>query len=177
MRELYTKVSKKNDGSYLGDKIISVANMRFSPAQRELTSGYLATYNIMEIGDIAFEGNRSKRFAHGRFVENDIGSGIVSHVFEVFRPQTKYDLAYWKYAINNERVMGPLLVRSTKASTMMHNLVIEDFVEESLLVPSVEEQSKIGALFARLDSLITLHQRERAYHPRSKKSLSTALIS
>ena len=29
-------------------------------------------------------------------------------------------------------------------------------------MPSREEQSRIGALFAKLDSLIALHQRERA---------------
>ena len=159
--ELYEKAGRKNSGEYGGESIISVANMRFSPADRELAEGYLETYNVMDLGDIAFEGNRSKHFAHGRFVENDIGPGIVSHVFDVFRPKTQYDLAYWKYAINNERVMGAILVRSTKASTMMHNLVAADFLKESMPVPTVPEQSLIGALFAKLDSLITLHQRER----------------
>ena len=158
--ELYEKAGRKNSGEYGGESIISVANMRFSPADRELAEGYLETYNVMDLGDIAFEGNRSKHFAHGRFVENDIGPGIVSHVFDVFRPKTQYDLAYWKYAINNERVMGAILVRSTKASTMMHNLVAADFLKESMPVPTVPEQSLIGALFVKIDSLITLHQRE-----------------
>ena len=40
-----------------------------------------------------------------------------------------------------------------------------------------QEQSRIGALFRTLDSLITLHQREGLARQRSKKSLSTALIS
>ena len=160
--ELYEKAGRKNSGEYGGESIISVANMRFSPADRELAEGYLETYNVMDLGDIAFEGNRSKHFAHGRFVENDIGPGIVSHVFDVFRPKTQYDLAYWKYAINNERVMGAILVRSTKASTMMHNLVAADFLKESMPVPTVPEQSLIGALFVKIDSLITLHQREEA---------------
>ena len=159
--ELYEKAGRKNSGEYGGESIISVANMRFSPADRELAEGYLETYNVMDLGDIAFEGNRSKHFAHGRFVENDIGPGIVSHVFDVFRPKTQYDLAYWKYAINNERVMGAILVRSTKASTMMHNLVAADFLKESMPAPTVPEQSRIGLFFQKLDSLITLHQRER----------------
>ncbi|KAB1650849.1 restriction endonuclease subunit S [Adlercreutzia muris] len=158
--ELYEKAGRKNSGEYGGESIISVANMRFSPADRELAEGYLETYNVMDLGDIAFEGNRSKHFAHGRFVENDIGPGIVSHVFDVFRPKTQYDLAYWKYAINNERVMGAILVRSTKASTMMHNLVAADFLKESMPAPTVPEQSRIGLFFQKLDSLITLHQRK-----------------
>ena len=45
---------------------------------------YLATYNVLRKGDIAFEWNKSKKFSFGRFVENDIGDGIVSHVFVVF---------------------------------------------------------------------------------------------
>ena len=35
------------------------------------------------------------------------------------------------------------------------------FLDMPLLTPSAAEQSRIGALFAKLDSLITLHQRER----------------
>lgn len=137
--------------------------MRFNPAEKVSSDSYLRTYNVMRLGDIAFEGNRSKFFAHGRFVENDIGTGIISHVFEVFRPITSYDLRYWKYAINNENIMGPVLTRSTKASTMMHNLVAKDFLNESLAVPSLPEQSKIGGFLEELDALITLHQREQVY--------------
>lgn len=122
---------------------------------------YLLTYNIFELGDIAFEGNKSKNYAHGRFVENTIGNGIVSHVFDVFRPIMKpYDLLFWKYAINNEKLMGNILLRSTKASTMMTNLVANDFLQEEFSVPTYAEQKKIGAFFQQLDHLITLHQRK-----------------
>ena len=122
---------------------------------------YLLTYNIFELGDIAFEGNKSKNYAHGRFVENTIGNGIVSHVFDVFKPIMKpYDLQFWKYAINNEQLMGGILLRSTKASTMMTNLVSNDFLQETFLVPTYPEQQKIGEYFEKLDRLITLHQRK-----------------
>lgn len=122
---------------------------------------YLLTYNIFELGDIAFEGNKSKNYAHGRFVENTIGNGIVSHVFDVFKPIMKpYDLQFWKYAINNEQLMGGILLRSTKASTMMTNLVANDFLQETFLTPTYPEQQKIGAFFQQLDNLITLHQCE-----------------
>ena len=112
------------------------------------------------MGDIAFEGNKSKNYAHGRFVENTIGDGIVSHVFDVFRPKMEYDLLFWKYAINNENIMGRILVRCTKASTMMTNLVAKDFLEETILVPSVAEQRKIGAFLEQFDNLISLQQKK-----------------
>ncbi|KZK40524.1 hypothetical protein B40_2311 [Lactococcus cremoris] len=53
----------------------------------------------MRVGDIAFESNKSKSYSYGRFVENIIGDGIVSHVFDVFRPITSYDLFFWKYDV------------------------------------------------------------------------------
>lgn len=133
---------------------------------------YLLTYNIFELGDIAFEGNKSKNYAHGRFVENTIGNGIVSHVFDVFKPIMKpYDLQFWKYAINNEQLMGGILLRSTKASTMMTNLVANDFLQETFLTPTYPEQQKIGAFFQQLDNLITLHQRKLDKLINVKKSM------
>lgn len=159
--ELYEKVSRKNDLTYGKDDIISVANMYFKADSYITDESYLLTYNIFELGDIAFEGNKSKNYAHGRFVENTIGNGIVSHVFDVFKPIMKpYDLQFWKYAINNEQLMGGILLRSTKASTMMTNLVSNDFLQETFLVPTYPEQQKIGAFFQELDRLITLHQRK-----------------
>ena len=170
--ELYERVSRKNDLTYGRNDIISVANMYFKPDSYITDDSYLLTYNIFELGDIAFEGNKSKNYAHGRFVENTIGNGIVSHVFDVFKPiMNPYDLLFWKYAINNERLMGSVLLRSTKASTMMTNLVATDFLQESFLVPTYPEQQKIGAFFSQLDNLITLHQRELEKLQSIKKAL------
>ena len=157
----YQKSSEKNNGSIGIDKNITVATMQFKPDVKVTTEEYLKTYYTFNIGDIAFEGHHSKEFMFGRFVANDIGNGIVSHIFAVFRPYVNYDLKYWKYAIHNEGIMRPILSRCTKASTMMHDLVTDDFLNESILVPSIEEQRKIGTFLDNLDSLITLHQRER----------------
>lgn len=173
----YVKVSEKNDLSFGIDKIISVANMYFKEDTKESSDDYMRTYNIMRLGDIAFEGNKSKNFAHGRFVENTIGDGIVSHVFDVFRPIADYDLFFWKYIINNENVMGRIMTRCTKASTMMTNLVADDFLQEKIAVPSLEEQKQIGAFLDNLDRLITLHQRESEEYTKLKKAMSQLLLT
>ena len=158
--ELYARSSEKNDGSIGMDKNITVATMQFKNDVKVSTTEYLKTYYTFKLGDIAFEGHQSKEFRYGRFVENDIGNGIVSHIFAVFRPIQEYDLYFWKYAINNETLMQRILARSTKASTMMHDLVTNDFLNETFLVPSVKEQKQIGAFLNKLDNLITLHQRK-----------------
>lgn len=132
--------------------------MQFKPDVKVTTEEYLRTYYTFNLGDIAFEGHQSKEFKFGRFVENDIGNGIVSHIFAVFRPIVNYDLNFWKYLINNEGIMQGILSRSTKASTMMHDLVTNDFLKEEIIVPSIEEQIRIGECFKYIDNLLTLHQ-------------------
>ena len=167
--ELYARSSEKNDGSIGMDKNITVATMQFKNDVKVSTTEYLKTYYTFKLGDIAFEGHQSKEFRYGRFVENDIGNGIVSHIFAVFRPIQEYDLYFWKYAINNETLMQRILARSTKASTMMHDLVTNDFLNEIFLVPSVKEQKQIGAFLNKLDNIITLHQRKCEQTKKLKK--------
>ena len=169
--ELYARSSEKNDGSIGMDKNITVATMQFKNDVKVSTTEYLKTYYTFKLGDIAFEGHQSKEFRYGRFVEKDIGKGKVSHIFAVFRPIQEYDLYFWKYAINNETLMQRILARSTKASTMMHDLVTNDFLNETFLVPSVKEQKQIGAFLNKLDNLITLHQRELDKLVNIKKSM------
>ena len=169
--ELYESVIQKNDLTYGVDKNITVASMQYRPDIKVTDIEYLRTYNVLKLGDIVFEGHQSKEFRYGRFVENDIGDGIVSHIFAVFRPKTDYDLMFWKYAINNERIMRPVLVRCTKASTMMNDLVSKDFLEESILVPGIEEQKKIGTVLSEIDRLISLQQEELKKLQSFKKAL------
>ena len=169
--ELYSLVSEKNDLTFGRESIISVANMYFNAIVNVTDEQYLRTYNVMRLGDIAFEGHSNKEFSHGRFVENYIGDGIVSHIFTVLRPRVPFDVNYWRYAINNEKLMRLSLIRSTKASTMMHDLVPSDFLREAIPTPTLAEQKEIGAFLVGLDHLITLHQRKLELLRNTKKSL------
>ncbi|OZG49371.1 restriction modification system DNA specificity subunit [Pseudoscardovia radai] len=136
------------------------------------TDDYMRTYNVMRVGDIAFEGHTSNEFAFGRFVENDLGDGIVSHVFVVLRPLPgrRYDLAFWKEAIHDEFLMKRILARSTKRSTMMHEIVVSDFLKEVFAVPSLSEQQKIGRFFSTLDSLIAAAERQEGLLKQKKQA-------
>ena len=174
--ELYELVNEKNDGSYGKDSNITVATMQFKSNIQISKNEYLNTYNIFKKGYIAFEGHKSKEFRFGRFVENDIGDGIVSHIFIVFRPITEFDINFWKYAINNEWIMQSILSRATKASTMMNDLVVKDFLKEIFFVPSVVEQACIGKTLKSLDHLITLHQSKLEKLQTIKKSMLESMF-
>ena len=134
--------------------------MTFNSTGNGADESSLPNYKRLRLGDIAFEGHANKEFSYGRFVLNDAGNGIMSPRFTCLRPIAEQEYSFWKYFIHSEEVMRPILVNSTKSGTMMNELVVKDFLEQEILVPSLPEQRRIGAFFDRLDSLITLHQRK-----------------
>lgn len=174
--ELYKPRREKNDGRFGKDKIISVANMYFKNDVKLATSEYLLTYNVFLLGDIAFEGHCNNSFSYGRFVENSIGDGIVSHVFDVLMPNTKCCINYWKVFINYEPIMGKILRRCTNSSRMMANLELKAFLKETINIPTIKEQQKIGNFLEQFDQYITLHQRKLEHLKLKKKSLLQKLF-
>ncbi|MGN5466522.1 hypothetical protein UHV16_14235 [Lactiplantibacillus plantarum] len=156
---MFFKSKLKNNSLFSSDKIISVATMTWKkPDASRSSDDYMKTYNIAKMGDIVFEGHTTKEFANGRFVENTLGDGIVSHIFDVYSPVMKLDLFYWKYFIHNERSIGPLLKRSTTNARMMSNLVERDVLKQFLPVPSSTEQSSIGHMLHLIDNLIAANE-------------------
>ena len=126
----------------------------------------------MREGDIAFEGHPNADFQFGRFVANDIGDGVVSELFPVYRHKVNYDNSYWKYAIQLERIMAPIFAKAiTSSGNSSNKLDSTHFLKQQILVPGVVEQQAIGALFQKLDSLIALHQRELDHVKELKKGL------
>lgn len=170
---VYKRRSEKNNPiRFKKDRIITVSSMRFLYSTFKISEEYLSTYNIMREGDIAFEGNRNSRYAFGRFVENTIGDGIVSHVFNVYQPiDQSHDLLFWKYYINNDYIMRNILKKSTISATMMRTLIDADLKKQILVIPSSEEQKKIGKLFGVVDSLLAAEGRKIDLLILKKKSL------
>ena len=160
LKELYFQLTERNTDLLPYQKTLSVATMSFKTDGNGAADTSLANYKRLRTGDIAFEGHTSKEFRYGRFVLNDVGDGIMSPRFSALRPLHEMPINFWKYYIHYEPIMRKVLVNSTKAGTMMNELVINDFLQGSILVPSMTEQQAIGRFFKQLDTLITLHQRE-----------------
>ncbi|MEO5477529.1 restriction endonuclease subunit S [Bifidobacterium adolescentis] len=169
--ELYQKNDERNTDGLGSERTLSVASMTFNSTGNGADESSLPNYKRLQLGDIAFEGHANKEFAYGRFVLNDAGNGIMSPRFTCLRPIVEQEYSFWKYFIHSEKVMRPILVNSTKSGTMMNELVVEDFLEQEILVPSLPEQHQIGAFFNHLDSLITLHQRKLELLRNIKKSM------
>ena len=160
MGELYQRNTERNENLIGYDKTISVATMSYKDDGNGASESSLSTYKVIRVGDIAFEGHTNKQFRFGRFVVNDIGTGIMSPRFSTLRPLNEMPVNFWKQYIHSESVMRRILVNSTKAGTMMNELVIPEFLNQTIMVPSENEQAVIGQYFTNIDHLITLHQRK-----------------
>ena len=158
--ELYQRNTERNENLIGYDKTISVATMSYKDDGNGASESSLSTYKVIRVGDIAFEGHTNKQFRFGRFVVNDIGTGIMSPRFSTLRPLNEMPVNFWKQYIHSESVMRRILVNSTKAGTMMNELVIPEFLNQTIMVPSENEQAVIGQYFTNLDHLITLHQQK-----------------
>ncbi|WP_124057599.1 restriction endonuclease subunit S [Vaginisenegalia massiliensis] len=175
--DIWKNTSNKNKNlDYNENDIISVANMKFKNVQNNTSEDYLKTYNILKYGDIAFEGNKSKDFSYGRFVLNNIGTGIVSHVFITFEPIQKIGIDFMRYYINYEGIMKHILVKSTTKTIMMTTLIVSDIKKQNLLIPDLYEQEEIGLLLTKIDNSITLHQKELEILKEMKKGLLQKLF-
>ena len=157
----FDRINERNDGSFGREHWISVSRMFFQDPEAVQSNNIDTRTYVMREGDIAFEGHPNADFQFGRFVANDIGDGVVSELFPVYRHKVNYDNSYWKYAIQLERIMAPIFAKAiTSSGNSSNKLDSTHFLKQQILVPRVVEQQAIGALFQKLDSLIALHQRE-----------------
>ena len=170
--ELYSRnVERNSTNEFNFDKTISIAKMRYNSEGNGASKKSLQNYKVIRIGDVAFEGHTNKEFQYGRFVVNSLGNGIMSPRFAVLRPIRPTVVNFWKYYLHNERSMNRILVRATKAGTMMNELVYSDLAKEKIKVPIEKEQLEIGNLFSILDRTITLHEEKHRQLERLKKAL------
>ena len=169
--DMYVVNNERNANCELGyDRTLSIATMTFNGGNGAADDS-LSNYKVIRIGDIAFEGHTNKVHAYGRFVLNDAGDGLMSPRFSCLRPIVEQRYSFWKYYIPREESMRPILVNATKSGTMMNELVPDDLMRESILVPCLAEQEVIGNSLSQLDHLITLHQRKLELLRNIKKSL------
>ena len=163
--------NERNANCELGyDRTLSIATMTFNGGNGAADDS-LSNYKVIRVGDIAFEGHTNKVHAYGRFVLNDAGDGLMSPRFSCLRPIVEQRYSFWKYYIPREESMRPILVNATKSGTMMNELVPDDLMRESILVPCLAEQEVIGNSLSQLDHLITLHQRKHDKLCTLKKSM------
>lgn len=94
-----------------------------------------------------------------------------------YRQDSTFDPHYLAYMLRSSSIRSDLTLLAQGISRF--NISKNKVMELSVPVPSAVEQKQIGQYFARLDSLITLHQREYSafVHPKTEraKEIETAV--
>ena len=135
--------------------------MSWNPAGNGASANSLGSYKVLNYGEMAFEGNRTKGHPYGKLVINDIGTGIMSSRFRTLKPTSFICVPFWKFYLSNKTIFTPIFLNSTKRGTLMNELVVSDLLKQSVMLPITdEEQIRIGTLFVSINNLITLHQRK-----------------
>jgi type I restriction enzyme S subunit len=86
-----------------------------------------------------------------------------------YRQDSTFDPHYLAYMLRSSSIRSDLTLLAQGISRF--NISKNKVMELSVPVPSAAEQKQIGQYFARLDSLITLHQRKLELLRNTKKSL------
>ena len=73
--------------------------------------------------------------------------------------------------------MGRVLVRCTKSSTMMRNLVAKEFLQELVPVPCLPEQQKIAEFLSKIDTVIEKQKETVSAWEERKKGVMQKLFS
>jgi len=174
--DLYHTNKEKNSIGIKFNSTISISSMRFKNDGNGAKQSSLSNYKVLRLGDLAYEGHSNKNFSFGRFVLDDIGTGIMSPRFATLRPVINMDISYWKNYMHYEPIMRHVLVRSTKLGTMMNELVITDLNKQEIKVPSNNEQKKIGKILFVLENTINLQQRQLDLYKKLKQGLLQKLF-
>ena len=166
------RIQERNREGLGDDRWISVSRMYFQNPDKVQSNNLDTRTYVMRHGDMAFEGHKNSEHEYGRLVVNDIGDGIISELFPIYRHKWDFDNQFWKYAAMLETIWRPIFARSIAASGNSSNKLIDDHMfSESVFVPCVEEQRAIGTLLHQIDRTITLHQRKYDKLAQLKKSM------
>ena len=176
--DLFYKVNERNNGQFGKDKWISVAKMYYQDEDKVTSNNIDTRTYVMRIGDMAFEGHPNKEFKYGRFVVNDIGDGIISELFPIYRHKGEYVLKYWKYAIQIDTIMQKIYRKAiTSSGASSNKLDNNDFENQNIPVPCLEEQQKIAEFLSTVDTVIEKQKETVSAWGERKKGVMQKLFS
>lgn len=172
LSDIFYKVNERNNGQFDKTKWISVAKMYYQEPDKVTSNNIDTRTYVMRKGDMAFEGHPNSEYKYGRFVVNDIGDGVISELFPIYRHKDEYVLNYWKYAIQIESIMSHIYRKAiTSSGASSNKLDDNDFLREYLMIPSLPEQQKIADFLTSYDEAITAAKQELAKWKELKKGL------
>ena len=139
---------------------------------RSFAGASVSNYGVVHTGDVVYTKSPLNSNPYGIIKTNKGKPGIVSTLYAVYHPKENVDPAfvqtYFEQHARMNNYMHPLVNKGAKNDMKVSS---ENALKGDVIFPSVDEQRQIVALFAKVDSLLTLHQRKLEKLTNVKKSM------
>ena len=170
-RKLGDVFSERSERSSEGELISVTINSGVVKAseldRKDNSSNDKSNYKKVEVGDIAYNSMRMWQGASG-YSSYD---GILSPAYTVIIPKEGTDSKFFAYDFKRHDMIQTFKRNSQGLTSDTWNLKFPTLKSVKVMVPCMEEQTKISNFFERLDTTITLHQRKLDKLMNIKKSM------
>lgn len=166
--DVFTERSERSSEGELISVTINSGVVKASELDRkDNSSNDKSNYKKVEVGDIAYNSMRMWQGASG-YSSYD---GILSPAYTVIIPKEGIDSKFFAYDFKRYDMIQTFKRNSQGLTSDTWNLKFPTLKSVKVMVPCMEEQTKISNFFERLDTTIALHQRELDSLKEMKKTL------
>lgn len=157
MGECFLERAERSGNGELISVTINSGVMKASDInKRDISSDDKSNYKKVEVGDIAYNSMRMWQGASGISKY----SGILSPAYTVITPYENIDSLFFSYMFKKNTMIQIFQKNSQGLTSDTWNLKFPALSLIKVSVPSLEEQTRIGAFFQEFDNLIAIHQRK-----------------
>ena len=129
---------------------------------RSFAGASVSNYGVVHTGDIVYTKSPLNSNPYGIIKTNKGKSGIVSTLYAIYHTKDNVDpdfvQTYFEQHARMNNYMHPLVNKGAKNDMKVSS---ENALKGLVIFPGIDEQRQIVDMFAKLDILITLHQRKQ----------------
>ena len=129
---------------------------------RSFAGASVSNYGVVHTGDIVYTKSPLNSNPYGIIKTNKGKSGIVSTLYAIYHTKDNVDpdfvQTYFEQHARMNNYMHPLVNKGAKNDMKVSS---ENALKGLVIFPGIDEQRQIVDMFAKLDNLITLHQRKQ----------------
>ena len=154
-----------------GSNVIDLTKLE----KAEATDSQLKDYNLQK-GDVLFVRSSVKLEGVGEaaLISEDLKDTTYSGFIIRFRDNYGLDYNFKRFIFTTVLIRNQIMSQATNSANK--NISQSVLNNLNLLIPTKDEQSKIGLIFSKLDKCITLHQRKLEHLKLLKKALLQLLF-
>ena len=131
-------------------------------------------YTLLKKGELSYNHGNSKLAKYGVVFElQEYEEALVPKVYHSFRVNQLADSKFIEIMFSTkipDRELGKLISSGARMDGLL-NISFDDFMNISIIIPTIKEQQAISAYFSTLDNLINSHQEKISQLETLKKKL------